>query len=162
VKELAKEGVDLNQPFKCSRNAQTALDVLANQFPYGALRQEWLTAWQEAKGGARVLGASEDTFDRAKDELLGLGEVEADGKGKGAIYRAKSTTAEPRQDAPQDSPHSATPIGVAEECGGKKSANDPQCGGNAEDVTASCEFGDTTETHSEIPSEAVDQPAAHS
>jgi hypothetical protein len=48
----------------CSANARLAFDILIKRFPRGAQRFEWLEAWQEAKGGPQVRGASEDVFDK--------------------------------------------------------------------------------------------------
>jgi hypothetical protein len=147
------KGINLKEKFRRSANAQVALDVLTNQFPHGALRHEWLEAYQLAKGGPQVQGASPDTFDRVKKELLVLGDVVADGEGKGAIYRVKSTTGEAAQDSPQDYPHVRTPRGGAEHLRTKPSANDPQCGENAEDASKSSDFADATESHNEVPLE---------
>jgi hypothetical protein len=167
-KVLSKAEIALNVPFDKvvrkfirSANAELALNVLTEQFPRGGLRQEWLDAWQTAKGGPKIRGASEDTFDRAKDELVSEGVVEADSKGKGAIYRVKlqpgpGVKMQPGTEGkvpPQDSPQSAPPKGGADDCGGSLSANTPQCGGNAEETISGRGFADTTEFDNWIPAD---------
>jgi AAA domain len=156
----------LNEPCRRSENAMKAFVVLRMKFPHGALRQEWLEAWQEVKGGSKAKGASDDVFDRAKTELIVEGVVEADGKGKGTIYRVKSATKEAgsegagnatqdeKQNTPQDSPHSAPFKGGAEECGAYTPHDTPQCGANAEELTPGCGFEGATKTNSGIPSDA--------
>ena len=42
----------------------------------------------------------------------------------------------------------------------KVSANDPQCGGNAEEVTAGCNFDDATISNNGIPSDLSPEDAA--
>jgi hypothetical protein len=72
-----------------SAHHQLAFKLLLNQFPRGALRGEWLKAFQDALGGPTVQGSSPDSFDRIKANLIADGSVEADGKGKGVLYRPR-------------------------------------------------------------------------
>jgi hypothetical protein len=72
-----------------SRNAEHALRILTHDFAAGTLRGPWLRAWQDARGGRRVYGNSDDTFDRCKDELLASTLIDASGKGKGVVYRVR-------------------------------------------------------------------------
>ena len=145
-----------------SPNAQLALDILRARFPHGALRQEWLEEWQKDKGGPNAKGASEDVFDRAKDELLKAGDVASDGKSKGATYWVRATTQNgeipttktPHQISSAGFSASAPSKGGAEEMRRISSANTPHCGANAENASKGGDFGNATKSHSGVPPEA--------
>jgi hypothetical protein len=86
-------GVDLDKPFRRSRNAQAGFDVLGIQFPRGATWAEWFRAWvhrQKAAGEA----SSKSTFNRVVEELSSghIPDVVKEGEGEGAIWRVNPTT----------------------------------------------------------------------
>jgi hypothetical protein len=91
---LKAGGLDLNRPFKRSRNAQAGFDVLGIQFPRGAEWNEWFVAWgrkQKETGEA----SSKATFNRVIQELSIGGnssDVLKEGEGEGAIWRVNPTT----------------------------------------------------------------------
>ncbi len=75
---VAADGDDVSTAQRPSKRAEKALVALREQDAEGATFTEWL----------ELLGESESTLRRARNELLELGLVEKDGDGKGARYRA--------------------------------------------------------------------------
>ena len=90
---LKAAGLDLNQPFKRSRNAQAGFDVLGIQFPRGAEWNEWFAAWGRKQKDAGE-PSSKATFNRVIQELcIGKNpDVIKEGEGEGAIWRVDPTT----------------------------------------------------------------------
>lgn len=66
----AAAGIYLDQPYRRSANAETALAVLHNEFPHGATWAEWFEAWQRQQKHAGN-AASKSTFIRVLKELAG-------------------------------------------------------------------------------------------
>jgi hypothetical protein len=141
----------------CTANARLAFDILIKRFPQGAERFEWLEAWQAEKGGPQARGASDDSFDKAKQELLDLEWIEAFGLRRGTVFRVKGsredTTETAWGDDPDSNPRSAPPKGDADYTRNRSSASNPQNGLNADNASEGCGSGSTTESNNGIPPE---------
>jgi hypothetical protein len=90
---LQAHGVDPNQPFRRSDNAQAGFIVLGIQFPRGAEWNEWFAAWGKRQKEAGE-AASKATFNRVLQELSSgpNPDVVKEGEGEGAIWKANPTT----------------------------------------------------------------------
>lgn len=162
-------GLNLDQPYRRSANAEAALNVLRNEFPRGATWAEWFEAWQE-KQKAAGRASSKATFNRVLEELggdidkSGRGlDINKQGEGEGAIWRANTTRAEAQSHStnPTEPVSSQVPYRDLDEMRPVATSLVPVSNQSHETgSTEGCGENNTTAFDIEIPPEEVEQNAA--
>jgi hypothetical protein len=162
-------GINVDQPFRRSANAEAGLTVLRNEFPQGATWAEWLEAWQ-VRQTAAGRASSKATFNRVLEELggdidkSGRGlDVSKQGEGEGAIWRANATGAEAQShhSNPTEPVSSQVPYRDLGEMRPVGTSIAPVSNQSHEtDSTEGCGEKSTTESNIGVPPEGLKQNAA--